>query len=161
VVASFAASSLGSGTAAIPVSSSMAPGSYTVELRDSNNYYSLVSPPTLTVSSSAVTLGTSTLTPSGSPAESVVNGQPVITGTFTNTAGTSLSVWMWVNILTSTGASSGYVYIGSATMASGQSVPIGATLLNLPHGTYTAQVFVTTTSGIAVSTTSTTASFTV
>ena len=160
-VAAFVTSALGAGTTTVPIASSMAAGTYTVELLNSNSKYALVSPPSLTVSSSAVTLGTSTLTATGSPAESVVNGQPVITGTFTNTAGTTLSVWMWVNILTSTGASSGYVYIGSATMASGQTVPIGATLLNLPHGTYTAQVFVTTTSGIAVSTTSTTAAFTV
>jgi len=89
-----------------------------------------------------------------------VSGFPTVQQTFTNTASGTLSVFMWASVLNAAGQTVA-VNFGSATMSAGQTVTIGTPFLNLPSGTYTASVFVTTTTGIVISGTSSTASFTV
>jgi hypothetical protein len=65
---------------------------------------------------------------------------------------------MWVSVQNAAGQTVG-VFLGSATIAAGGSSTIAAALFNLPSGSYTATTFVTTTSGIVVSSTSSTSSF--
>lgn len=153
-----------SGQFTVPAATSA--GAYTVELVQSPCVafpacVALTSPPTLTVTAPPTTgLTTKTFSPVGSATESVVSGQPTVSQGFTNTGSTTLSVYMWASVQNAAGQTVG-VYLGSATVASGATTTIGAALFNLPSGTYTATVFLTTTSGIVVSTTSTTSSFSV
>jgi len=160
VVAGMTANGVGAATASFTVPASTAPGSYQILLtRTSDGKRALVSPPTLTVSASATGgLTAQTLTSSGAPAEAAVNGQATVSQTFTNTASSSLSVYMWVSVQNAAGQTVG-VFLGSATVTAGGSSTIAAALFNLPSGTYTATTFVTTTSGIVVSSTSSTSSF--
>jgi len=153
----------GTATGQFTVPSGAASGSHTIQLIRTGTTgipASLSVAPTLTVNSSPTGIGTSTLTASGGATEAAVNGQATVSQTFTNTASGPLSVYMWVSVTNSAGQTVG-VFLGSATIAAGATTPIGAALFNLPSGTYTATVFVTTTSGIVVSSTSTTSSFSV
>ncbi len=154
----------GTASGAFTVPSTAAAGTYAIQLvrtgGTTTSFAALALAPTLTVSSSATGLTTTTLTPSGSASEATVSGTPTVSQTFTNTATGSVSVYMWVSVKNSAGQTVG-VFLGSATMASGATATIGAALFNLPSGSYTASVFVTTTSGVVVSTTSTTSSFSV
>jgi len=165
-VAALLSNSAGSGSATFTVPSTIAPGSYPVYLTAATNEVTgfagkrvLVSPPSLTVSASATGgLTAQTLSSSGAPTEAAVNGQATVSQTFTNTASSQLSVYMWVSVQNAAGQTVG-VFLGSATIAAGGSATIAAALFNLPSGSYTATAFVTTTSGIVVSSTSSTSSF--
>lgn len=169
VVGALVANSLGYASGPITIPAGAAAGSYEIGVTVSSNGAGahpttigtqvLAIPPIFTIGAPSG-VGTTTLTPSGSAAESLVNGQATVAQTFTNTASGPLSVYMWVSVMNTAGQTVG-VFLGSATIGAGSSASIGAALFNLPSGTYTAQVFVTTTSGIVVSTTSTTSTFSV
>jgi len=175
VVGTLVPLSNGAATASFTVPPNASPGSYTINIVQSGSLgtapgstngeqtgtYLLVAPPSLSVGGGGTGVGQGTLTASGSATEASVSGTPTISQSFTNTQTSgSLSVYMWVNVMNAQGQTVG-VFLGSATIAAGTSGTIGAALFNLPSGTYTAQVFCTTTSGVVVSTTSTTSSFSV
>jgi len=171
-VGAFTANSVtGGGTQAFTVPSYASAGAYTIQLVRISTPSSCTScstalgvlaiPPTLTVTTAPTgAINTSTFTTSGTPTESVVSGQATVSGTFTNQFTGTLSVYMWVSVKNAAGQTVG-VFLGSATVVSGATVTIGAALFNLPSGSYTASVFLTTTTGVVASTTSTTASFSV
>jgi len=153
----------GSASGQVTVPSNAAAGTYVVQLARISPTTSalgvLANQLTLTIGAPSG-VGTSTLTASGSATEASVSGQATVSQSFTNTASTSLSIYMWVSVKNSAGQTVG-VFLGSATIAAGATTSIGAALFNLPSGTYTATVVCTTTSGIVVSSTSTTSSFSV
>jgi len=163
-VGSFVSNSNGGATGTFTVPPSAAQGAYEVQLTRVGGPTSILgvlsAAPSLSVGPTSVSgVGTSTFTATGTPSESTVNGQPTLSGTWTNAYTGSLGVYMWVDVMNAAGQTVG-VYLGSATAASGSSVTIAAALFNLPSGTYTATVFLTTTSGTVVSKTST-ASFSI
>ncbi|MDV3244770.1 MAG: hypothetical protein LYZ66_06325, partial [Nitrososphaerales archaeon] len=122
----------------------------------------LAQPPTLTVGAPSTSfLTTGTFVATGSATEAVVNGLPTVSQSFTNTYTGSLSVIMWVSVLNSAGQTALVQIGGPATVAAGATATMQAALFNLPSGSYTATIFLTTSSGTVVSTTSTASSFTV
>ena len=166
VIGAFTTNSQGSGAATVTVPASAASGSYSVSLMRatdtlgiSGKFFVIVSPPSISVGAVSGSLGTNTLTASGTPAKSTTGPTPAITASFTNTLSSSLSVYMWVSVTNSAGQSVG-VLAGGATIGAGQTVSIPAPI-NLPTGTYTGTVFCTTSTGVVISTTSSSFTFSV
>lgn len=155
----------GTGSATFTIPANAASGVHSVSLviggllGTTGAVFQLITAPTFNVGGVTGAVGTSTLTPSGTPAKSTTGPTPAITASFTNTLSTSLTVYMWVSVTNSAGQSVG-VLAGGATIGAGQTVSIPAPI-NLPSGSYTGTVFCTTSSGVVISTTSASFSFSV
>lgn len=102
----------------------------------------------------------STVTSTTTASESLMYGQPAISQGFVSHYNSSIDVYMWVSAMNPAGQTVG-VFIGSAVLETSVPTTIDAVLFNLPSGTCAATVFVTTTSGVPVSSTSTISAFSV
>lgn len=134
-------------------------GSYTAEASYGIGSAAVSNSTTFNVVAITCCVSTSTVTATSTANESVIYGEPVITQGFVSHYNYSvLDVYLWVSAMDSRGQTVG-VFIGSATMEPSVPIDVGAVLFNLPSDLYTATVFLTTTNGIVLSSTSTTTEF--
>jgi len=164
VVASLTTDANGQGSATFVVPAGTAPGSYVVQLvspgATAPTAAWLVNPATLSVTGAGTGTGqgacnsTSCYTASGSPTQATLGSNQAVSVAYTNTANAAVTGIVYAVVHNSIGQT---VYYTTATLqlAAGQSGTAYAVLFGLPSGTYSVTVFVTSTTGQAISATST------
>ena len=100
--------------------------------------------------SSTATLNTYTFTVSSQPLQSTIGGIGGIQVSYTNTYSQSISAFVWVTVKNSAGQAVG-VFVGSVEINPGSTLSAFVPTFNLPSGKYTATVFATTQSFVAIS----------
>jgi hypothetical protein len=98
--------------------------------------------------------GTGCFTSTTGPSTTMISGQTFVTITYTNNGNTTITGIVYAVVHNSLGQTVQYT-TGTITPAAGASAEAFLALAGLPTGTYTVTVFVITTSGTAISTTST------
>ena len=99
-------------------------------------------------------ISTGTLTVSSPPVQTSIGGFAGVQVSYTNTYSQSMSAFVWVVVKNSNDQTVG-IFVGAMTMNSAQTVAAFVPTFNLASGSYSAAVFATTTSSVAISGTST------
>jgi hypothetical protein len=165
VVGSILTNGVGAGTGSFTVPSSIQTSTgiqsvvsgtiYSVELQESGvaTNQALASPPTLGVGSVSSTScnTTSCMSVSGTPAQTTQGAYSGVTSTFTNTSNAPVTAFVYAVVHNALGQT---VDISTATVtaSAGGSVTAFNALFGLPPGTYSVTIFVTSSSGTAIST---------
>ncbi len=131
--------------------------SYSIQLEATGSTsVALAIPPTFTVSSGSTTTCNSTtcMTANGSPSSTTVGPNKAVQTSYTNNSNAPLTAIVYAVVHNAAGQTVSY---STATLQlnAGQSGTAYDVLFGLAPGTYTVSVFVTTTSGVAISSTST------
>jgi hypothetical protein len=167
VVGSILTNGVGAGTGTFTVPSSIqtttgiqpvvSGSTYNVELQESGvaTSQALASPPTLTVGSVSTSCNTTTcVTVNGTPASTTQGPYTGVTSSFTNNSNAPLTAFVYAVAHNALGQT---VDISTATVtaSAGGSATAFNVLFGLPPGTYSVTIFVTSSSGTAISGTST------
>jgi len=156
-VGAILSNNVGAGTSTFTVPN-IATGSYSVELQrvGTTTIDALSQPPTLTVSSvSTQTCNTtSCMTASGSPTETTIGATKFVQTSFSNTSNAPVTAIVYAVVHNAQGQTVAYS-TATVTAAAGGSTTAYDALFGLAPGTYSVTVFATSTSGTAISTTST------
>jgi len=155
----------GQATFTVPTTYNTATGSasvvngqtYTVQLqRTSTTTVALAAPPSLTVSSVSATScnTTSCLTATGSPTQTQIGANTAVQTSFTNTSNAPVTAIVYAVVHNAAGQTVSYS-TATITAAAGGSATAYDVLFGLAPGTYSVTIFATSTSGTAISTTST------
>jgi len=148
----------GSGTFNVP---NVAAGTYSVNLQTAaqaaKGVVSIAAQPSIGVTGTSGTCtnqGTSCFTGSGTPTEQQLGANKAIVATFTNNSNAPQTAIVYAVVHNALGQT---VYYTTATVspAAGASAQAQLVLFGLPSGSYTATIFVTSTGGTAISTSST------
>jgi len=156
VVGALLANNLGAaaGTFTVP---NVATGAYSIQLQQIGNNMNaaLATPPTLTVGSVSTSCNTTgCMTANGSSVEIKLGPNNAVQTSFTNNSNAPVTGIVYAVVHNAAGQT---VYYTTATITAnaGASATAYDVLFGLPSGTYSVSVFVTSTSGIAISTSST------
>jgi len=157
VVGAFVTSTVGAGSATFTIPSTAAAGSYTIQLaRVGTALLGILNiPDTLTVTTAAGACTSTTCFSAGTPTQTTSGIFQVLQVPFTNSASGSVTGIVYAVVHNAAGQT---VYYTTATITPAGGAQTTATLVlsGLPHGTYSVTYFVTSTAGVAISSTGTT-----
>lgn len=157
IVGAILSNSVGAGSATFTVPN-VPTGTYTVELQKigANTNEALAVPPTLTVSSVSTSScsTTSCMSISGTPSEVTIGANKAVQSSFTNTSNSPVTAIVYAVVHNANGQTVSYS-TATITAAAGSSATAYDVLFGLAPGTYSVTIFATSTSGTAISTTST------
>jgi len=158
VVGALLANSVGAGVTTFTVPN-VATGAYAIQLQEIgvNTNAALATPPTLTVSSVSTTSCNTTtcLVANGSPSQTTVGANKAVQTSFTNNSNSPVTAIVYAVVHNAAGQTVAYSTATIGPVAAGGSATAFDVLFGLAPGTYSVTVFATSTSGTAISTTST------
>jgi hypothetical protein len=161
IVGAFSTNALGSASSSFTVPAGTATGTYTIQLKDvdgDQTFGVLAIPPALTVGGSGGgnlnCQDTTCMALGGTPTITTLNGQKTIVATYSNTSNSTQTAIVYAVIHNANGQTVAYS-TATITPAAKSTQQAFLVLFGLAPGTYSVSLFVTTTGGVAVSTSST------